>query len=65
MNKRPPMLTFLCHVTYTSRAGARKDARLHMRAIAADLAVDAAIDRVKRDKRRSVTSITYADAVQA
>ena len=63
--RRMPILTFLCHITYTSRAGDRKDARLHMRAIAADLAVDAAIDRLKRDKRRSVAAIVYADAVQA
>lgn len=59
-----PLLMFECRVVYMTRAGYQKTATIRLQAIAADIAMKRAIERVQADQRRSVAAVLFAQAVE-
>ncbi len=55
---------FNCLLVYRTPAGHRRQSRHKTRAPAADLAMDIAEKQLRRDRRRKVDRVTYAEAIQ-
>lgn len=60
-----PALDFNCRLVYLTPAGHRRQSNHKTRAIAADIALEIAERQLRADKRRSVASVVYGEAIQS
>ena len=59
-----PCHNFNCLIVYYTPSGLRKSANVKTRATSADLALEIAERLLRRDKRRSVSRVTFGRAIQ-